>query len=211
MYSVKECFYSLQGEGGNAGRPAVFVRFSGCNLWSGREQDRGTATCRFCDTNIRGTDGTFGGRYTASELAGVADDLWPREAGSMKGRLVVLTGGEPMLQVDSPLVDHLHRMGFTVAVETNGTIPVPPCVDWVTVSPKAGTTLAQTIGSELKLVYPQDGAEPDRFTGLDFDHFYVQPMDGPDLDVNTRAAVRYCLDHPRWRLSLQMHKSLGLR
>lgn len=207
-YSVKEIFHSLQGEGANAGRPAVFTRFSGCNLWNGIEADRPTAVCKFCDTKFLGIDGTHGGRYGAVGIARVVAELWGSPA---RPRFVVLTGGEPMLQVDSPLVDHLHRMGFTVAVETNGTIPVPPCVDWVTVSPKAGTTLAQTIGSELKLVYPQDGAEPDRFTGLDFDHFYVQPMDGPDLDVNTRAAVRYCLDHPRWRLSLQMHKSLGLR
>lgn len=210
-YAVKEIFYTLQGEGANAGRPAVFCRFSGCSLWSGRDADRATAICRFCDTDFVGTDGTHGGRYTAPELAGKADDLWPREAGHMLRRLVVLTGGEPMLQVDGPLVDALHRMGFEVAIETNGTIPVPPSVDWITVSPKAGTPLVQRIGQELKLVYPQDGSGPEMFADLDFARHYLQPMDGPDGDENTRAAVRYCLDHPRWRLSLQTHKILGLR
>lgn len=211
VYAVKEMFYTLQGEGAHAGRPAAFVRFAGCNLWSGREADRAAATCRFCDTQFVGTDGTHGGRYSACDLAGRADDLWPRCVGGMKGRLCVLTGGEPMLQVDGPLIDALHRMGFEVAVETNGTIPCPPSLDWITVSPKAGAPLVQTIGQELKLVYPQDGAEPTDFADLDFARFSLQPMDGPDLAENTRAAVRYCLANPRWRLSQQVHKQLGLR
>lgn len=211
VYAVKELFYSLQGEGANAGRPAVFCRFSGCNLWSGREADRSAAVCRFCDTDFRGTDGTHGGRYTAPALAAKVDDLWPRDVGGREGRLAVLTGGEPMLQVDAPLVNSLHLMGFAVAVETNGTIPVLPAVDWITVSPKAGAPLVQTIGQELKLVYPQEGAEPEAFDGLDFERLYLQPMSGPDLAETTRAAVRYCLEHPRWRLSLQIHKQLGLR
>jgi 7-carboxy-7-deazaguanine synthase len=210
-YAVKEMFYSLQGEGANAGRPAVFVRFAGCNLWSGREPDRATATCRFCDTEFVGTDGDGGGRFDADELAADVSAAWRPILGPPR-RFVVLTGGEPMLQVDPPLIDALHRRGFEVAVETNGTIPVPPSLDWITVSPKAGATLVQRIGQELKLVYPQDGAEPGRFADmLDFAHHFLQPMDGPDLAENTRAAVRYCLEHPRWRLSLQAHKILGLR
>lgn len=211
MHAVKEVFYSLQGEGANAGRPAVFVRFAGCNLWTGRESDRATATCRFCDTDFVGTDGDGGGRFDAAGLAGLAYDLWPRVATGGAKRLAVLTGGEPMLQVDPPLVDALHRRGFEVAVETNGTIAVPPCLDWITVSPKAGAPLVQSTGQEIKLVYPQEGAEPARFEGMDFRHFYLQPMDGPDVGENTRSAVRYCLDRPRWRLSLQIHKQLGLR
>lgn len=213
MYAVKEIFYSLQGEGLNAGRPAVFIRFAGCNLWSGREADRATATCRFCDTDFVGTDGEGGGRFSALELAAEASATW-RPIFGFRRRFAVLTGGEPMLQADRPLVDALHRRGFEVAVETNGTVPIPPAVgfDWITVSPKAGCLpLAQRSGQELKLVFPQEDADPDRFEGLDFFYFYLQPMDGPDVAENTRAVVRYCLEHPRWRLSLQTHKILELR
>lgn len=211
MYRVKEMFYSLQGEGANVGRPAVFCRFSGCNLWSGREEDRASATCRFCDTDFRGTDGDWGGRFTADGLAASVYALWPHAVMGRFRRLVVLTGGEPMLQVDGPMVDALHKFGFEVAIETNGTIPVPPSIDWITVSPKAGAPIVQDAGQELKLVYPQEGAEPEQFIGLEFLHFFLQPMDGPEVEENTRAAVIYCLGNPRWRLSRQTHKQLGLR
>lgn len=210
-YAVKEMFFSLQGEGAHAGRAAVFCRFAGCNLWSGREEDRATAVCRFCDTEFRGTDGLGGGRFDAIELSGRLYGLWPTVVMGRRKRLVILTGGEPMLQVDGPLVDALHRYGFEVAVETNGTHPVPASLDWITVSPKAGAPIVQDYGQELKLVYPQPGAEPERYAGLDFGEFFLQPMDGPDAAENTKAAVRYCLEHPRWRLSLQLHKTLGLR
>ncbi|MBV8686681.1 MAG: 7-carboxy-7-deazaguanine synthase [Alphaproteobacteria bacterium] len=208
-YAIKEIFYSLQGEGRNAGRAAVFCRFAGCNLWSGRERDRATATCTFCDTDFVGTDGTGGGRFAGAEaLAGAIEREW---RGGPGPRLAVLTGGEPLLQADEALVAALHARGFEVAVETNGTLPAPGGIDWICVSPKAGAELAITAGDELKLVYPQAGAEPERFAALAFDHFLLQPMDGPDATRNTAAAVAYCLAHPEWRLSLQTHKTLGIR
>ncbi len=207
-YSVKEIFYTLQGEGRNAGRAAVFCRFAGCNLWSGREADRAAAVCRFCDTDFVGTDGTAGGRFaTAEELAAALAAQWPG-AGE---RLAVLTGGEPLLQVDAALIAALHAQGFEIAVETNGTIAPPAGIDWLCVSPKAGAPLAVTSGDELKLVFPQEGAGPECFETLAFSHFLLQPMDGPDAAANTQAAVAYCLGHPRWRLSLQTHKVLGIR
>jgi len=208
MYSVKEIFLTLQGEGAQTGRPAVFCRFAGCNLWSGREQDRSTAICKFCDTDFVGTDGSRGGRYTADQLADVITDEWG--AGTEK-RFVVLTGGEPLLQIDSKLVDALHARGFEVAVETNGTLEPPRGLDWVCVSPKAGAELRIKSGHELKLVYPQEGVEPEDFAGLSFQNFSLQPMDGPDAAKNTRRAIAYCLCHPQWRLSLQTHKALGIR
>ena len=209
-YAVKELFYTLQGEGANAGRPAVFCRFAGCNLWSGREADRATAVCRFCDTEFVGTDGTGGGKFaTADQLAAAVAAAWP--AGDPAGRpLVVCTGGEPLLQLDQPLIDALHAVGFEIAVETNGTLPRPAGLDWVCVSPKAEAELVLTSGDELKLVYPQKGAPPERYAGLEFREFFLQPMDGPDREANTRAALAYCLAHPRWRLSLQTHKLLGI-
>ncbi|TKW78550.1 MAG: 7-carboxy-7-deazaguanine synthase [Bradyrhizobium icense] len=208
-YAVKEIFLTLQGEGAHAGRAAVFCRFSGCNLWSGREQDRTTATCQFCDTDFVGTDGTLGGRFaTADELAGTISEQW---TGEEANRYVVLTGGEPLLQVDQALIDALHRYGFAVAVETNGTIIPPDGMDWICVSPKAGATLVLKRGHELKLVYPQAGAQPEEFCGLDFERFSLQPMDGPDVAKNTADAIDYCLRHPLWRLSVQTHKTLGIR
>ncbi|QHL90206.1 7-carboxy-7-deazaguanine synthase [Sphingomonas changnyeongensis] len=208
-YAVKELFYTLQGEGRNAGRAAVFCRFAGCNLWSGREADRASAICRFCDTDFVGTDGDGGGRFAdAAALADAVAAAWGGDGGQ---RLVVMTGGEPLLQLDPPLIDALHAHGFEIAVETNGTIAPPPGIDWLCVSPKSTATLAVTSGDELKLVYPQADALPDRFAGLDFRHFLLQPMDGPDVAANTRAAIAYCLDHPRWRLSVQTHKQLGIR
>ncbi|HOA72754.1 MAG TPA: 7-carboxy-7-deazaguanine synthase [Phycisphaerae bacterium] len=222
VYTVKEIFYSLQGEGAQAGRPAVFCRFAGCNLWSGREQDRATAVCRFCDTDFLGTDGPGGGRFeSAEDLAVAVARTWPinRDAASRErvdatgkpGRpFVVCTGGEPLLQLDRPLIDALHAAGFEIAVETNGTLAVPAGIDWVCVSPKGGASLVQQSGDELKLVYPQSGAEPERFEPLAFRHFFLQPMDGPDLQTNTQAALQYCLAHPRWRLSLQLHKILRI-
>jgi 7-carboxy-7-deazaguanine synthase (Cx14CxxC type) len=212
-YAVKEIFYTLQGEGRNAGRAAVFCRFAGCNLWSGREADRAMAACRFCDTDFVGVDGPGGGRFVhAAALAGAVAAAWPRTAaGSAGGRpLVVLTGGEPLLQTDAPLIAALHDAGFEIAVETNGTRAVPPGIDWVCVSPKAGTPLVARAGDELKLVFPQAGAEPALFEALDFDHFLLSPMDGADRGAHTAAAVAYCLQHPRWRLSLQTHKVLGI-
>lgn len=210
MYSVKEIFYTLQGEGANAGRPAVFCRFAGCNLWSGREADRAAAACRFCDTDFVGTDGTGGGRFgDARSLAARVDALWPHAAAS--GRFVVCTGGEPLLQLDAALLQALHERGFQVAIETNGTLPAPAGVDWICVSPKAHAPLALERGDELKLVFPQPGAEPQRYERLEFAHFFLQPMDGPARGRNTADAVAYCLAHPRWRLSLQTHKILGIR
>lgn len=210
-YWVKESFYSLQGEGAQTGRAAVFCRFAGCNLWSGREQDRDRALCRFCDTDFRGTDGEGGGRYRdADELAKHLYTLWSAEADASGRPYVVCTGGEPLLQLDVPLIDALHRRGFEVAVETNGTRPAPPGLDWICVSPKAGATTVLILGDELKLIYPQPGLEPERFAGLDFRHFFLQPMDGPHRVANTRLAVDYCKAHPRWRLSLQTHKWLGI-
>jgi 7-carboxy-7-deazaguanine synthase len=207
-YSVKEIFLTLQGEGGQAGRPAVFCRFAGCNLWSGREQDRAAAVCTFCDTDFVGMDGPGGGRFaTPDALADAVEAAW---TGGPADRLVVLTGGEPLLQLDAPLIGALHARGFALALETNGTLPAPAGVDWICVSPKADAPLAQTRGQELKLVYPQAGVDPARFEGLAFERFLLQPMDGPDREANTRAAIAYCLAHPRWRLSVQTHKYLGI-
>ena len=207
-YAVKEIFLTLQGEGGQAGQAAVFCRFAGCNLWSGREQDRAGAVCSFCDTDFVGMDGVGGGRFeTPQALAGAVEGAW---GAGPEGRLVVCTGGEPLLQLDAPLLDALHGRGFRVAVETNGTIAAPAGVDWICVSPKADAPLAQTSGQELKLVHPQAGVDPARFEGLAFERFFLQPMDGPQLAANTQAAVAYCLAHPRWRLSVQTHKYLGL-
>lgn len=208
-YAVHEIFYSLQGEGAQAGRPAVFCRFAGCNLWTGHETDRETAICRFCDTEFVGTDGGGGGLFEAPDtLADAVASAWQ---GDSAHRFVVCTGGEPLLQLDAPLVAALKARGFTVAVETNGTRSVPEGVDWVCVSPKAGTELTQQSGNELKLVFPQPGAEPHLFESLTFDYWYLQPLDDDHRAEHTEAAVRYCLEHPRWRLSLQRHKFLGLR
>jgi 7-carboxy-7-deazaguanine synthase len=208
-YSVKEMFYTLQGEGTHAGRPAVFLRFSGCNLWSGREQDRATAICQFCDTDFIGTDGEGGGKFAAAlQVADAVATLWPDPT---QGKpYVVCTGGEPLLQLDTPLIDALHAKGFEIAVETNGTIAAPDGIDWICVSPKAGAEFVQKSGHELKLVYPQPLAPPDMFTSLDFKAFFLQAMDGPMARENTAAAVGYCLAHPQWRLSLQTHKMLGI-
>jgi 7-carboxy-7-deazaguanine synthase len=214
-YAVKEIFYTLQGEGANAGRAAVFCRFAGCNLWSGREADRGGATCRFCDTDFLGVDGAGGGKFaSAEELAAAVEAKWPAESegqGANSGqRFVVCTGGEPLLQLDANLIAALHEHGFQIAVETNGTIAAPPALDWICVSPKAGAELVQRSGDELKLVYPQQGAEPAKFDQLAFRHFFLQPMDGPERLANTEQALRYCLANPQWRLSLQTHKILGI-
>ncbi|ATC34196.1 7-carboxy-7-deazaguanine synthase [Caulobacter vibrioides] len=207
-YSVKEIFLTLQGEGGQAGKAAVFCRFSGCNLWSGREQDRAKAVCTFCDTDFVGTDGENGGKFaTAEDLAAAVEAQW---TGGPDDRLVVCTGGEPFLQLDAGAIAALHARGFQIAVETNGTIQAPAGVDWICVSPKADAPVVQTSGQELKLVFPQEKAMPERFADLDFERFYLQPMDGPDRDVNTQLAVAYCLSHPQWRLSVQTHKYLGL-
>lgn len=207
-YAVKEVYYTLQGEGANTGRPAVFLRFAGCNLWTGREKDRQGAVCKFCDTEFVGTDGPGGGSFQeADALAAAVTAAWKGEA-TLK--LVVCTGGEPLLQLDEAAIEALHRARFAVAVETNGTQPVPRGIDWVCVSPKADAPLVVTGGDELKLVYPQEGGAPDRYDDLAFTHFYLQPMDGPDRERNTKLAMEYCLAHPRWRLSLQTHKYLGI-
>jgi 7-carboxy-7-deazaguanine synthase (Cx14CxxC type) len=234
MYSVKEIYYTLQGEGAHTGRAAVFCRFAGCNLWSGREADRASAICQFCDTDFADTNGPGGGKFaSAVDLAAAVMEAWTAGAqgkatadpstgplaksasGSAQddrhlGRFVVCTGGEPLLQMDELLIDALHAYGFEIAVETNGTIAAPPGLDWICVSPKAGAALQQRSGDELKLVYPQPGAEPDVFESLAFRNFFLQPMDGPNREANTEAALKYCLDHPRWRLSLQTHKLLGI-
>jgi 7-carboxy-7-deazaguanine synthase len=215
LYTVKEIFYTLQGEGAHTGRPAVFLRFAGCNLWTGREEDRAQAVCQFCDTDFVGT-GPDGGRFAQpTALADAVEDRWragTRERDSSAAqRFVVCTGGEPLLQLDEPLIDALHARGFTVAIETNGTMEPPPGIDWTCVSPKADARLTLRRGDELKLVFPQAGGEPERFAELDFRHFFLQPMDGPAVTANTREAVAYCLAHPQWRLSLQTHKMLGLR
>ena len=208
-YAVKEIFLTLQGEGAHAGRAAVFCRFSGCNLWSGRDQDRDGAVCKFCDTDFVGTDGTLGGRYAnAGELAAAIAAQWE---GPQDHRYTVLTGGEPLLQVDTALIDALHGHGFTIAIETNGTIAPPPGLDWICVSPKAGSELVVRKGNELKLVYPQPENTPEDFAGLEFERFSLQPMDGPDIAQSTQAAIAYCLRHPQWRLSVQTHKTLGIR
>ena len=210
-YTVKEIFYTLQGEGANAGRPAVFCRFSGCNLWTGRDADRSSAVCTFCDTDFVGV-GPDGGKFaTAEALADAVASRWPWDASEGARPLVVCTGGEPLLQLDEAAVDTLHARGFEVAVETNGTQEAPKGIDWICVSPKSTAPLTLTSGHELKLVYPQVDAPPERFEALDFDHFFLQPMDGPLVDDNTRLAVAFCLAHPRWRLSVQTHKALGIR
>lgn len=209
-YSVKEVFYTLQGEGAQTGRAAVFCRFAGCNLWSGREQDRASAICKFCDTDFADTNGPGGGKFiSADALADAVAEKWPAAvAGGRK--FVVCTGGEPLLQLDALLIVALHVRGIEIAVETNGTIAAPAGLDWICVSPKAGTVLKQTTGDELKVVYPQPGAEPERFATLDFRNFFLQPMDGPQREANTRLALEYCLAHPQWRVSLQTHKLLGI-
>ena len=204
-YNVKEIYYTLQGEGANTGRPAVFLRFAGCNLWTGREEDRATAICQFCDTDFVG-----GTKFTsAAQLAEEVAGQWFGNGTSK--RFVVITGGEPLLQLDDPLVASLHDLGFEIAIETNGTLPAPAGLDWICVSPKSRTTIKQRSGNELKLVYPQVGITPKELERLEFDHFFLQPMDGPEVEKNTELAARYCLDHPRWRLSLQTHKLLGIR
>src|SRR6056297_2688296 len=208
-YSAKEIFYTLQGEGGNVGRAAVFLRFAGCNLWSGLERDRASAVCNFCDTDFVGTDGPGGGKFkSAGALAEAVASHWPKDAEGRK--LVVCTGGEPLLQLDEKAIEATHARGFEIAVETNGTIPAPAGIDWLCVSPKANAELKQTSGDELKLVYPQQLARPEHFADLDFRHFLLQPMDGPDLERNTRLTIEYCLDHPKWRFSLQTHKVIGV-
>ena len=211
-YSVKEIFYTLQGEGYNSGRAAVFCRFSGCNLWSGREQDRQSARCRFCDTDFIDCDGPGGGKYVdADQLADKVAALWLAGAGSSIGEaMVVCTGGEPLLQLDAPLITALHQRGFMIAVETNGTLVAPAGIDWLCVSPKAGCPLVQSSGDELKLVWPQPGMDPVEFEGLDFGHWFLQPMDGERQRNNTAEVVRYCLAHPRWRLGIQAHKVVGI-
>jgi 7-carboxy-7-deazaguanine synthase (Cx14CxxC type) len=208
-YSVKEMYYTLQGEGAQTGRAAVFLRFAGCNLWTGREEDRAKAVCTFCDTDFVGTDGPGGDIFaTAEDLAHAVEAKWPQSARGK--RYVVCTGGEPLLQLDTPLIDALHRLGFEVGVETNGTQAAPDGLDWICVSPKADAGLKLTHGDELKLVYPQADAPPERFADLAFDHFFLQPMDSPQRETNTKAATEYCLAHPQWRLSLQTHKLIGI-
>ena len=208
-YAVKEIFYTLQGEGAQTGRAAVFCRFAGCNLWSGREADRQSAICRFCDTDFADANGPGGGKFaTAEALADAVEEKWA--SGGAGARFVVCTGGEPLLQLDAGVIAALHARGFEIAVETNGTVAAPAGIDWLCISPKAGAELKQTSGDELKLVYPQAGAEPERFAVLEFRHFFLQPMDGPDRARNTEMALRYCLEDPQWRLSLQTHKILGI-
>lgn len=209
-YSVKEIYYTLQGEGARAGRAAVFLRFTGCNLWTGLERDRAKAVCKFCDTDFVGMDGPGGGRFTeADALALAVAAHWPKDLRAQP--YVVCTGGEPLLQLDEALVAALHEQGFEVGIETNGTLLPPANIDWICMSPKADAPLVLTRGHELKLIYPQTGAEPERYADLDFTHFFLQPMDSPERAANTEAATRYCLDHPQWRLSLQTHKLIGIR
>lgn len=209
-YQVKEIYYTLQGEGARTGRAAVFLRFAGCNLWSGLERDRARAVCRFCDTDFVGTDGVGGGKFADAEtLAEAVACKWPK---LQPGRpYVVCTGGEPLLQLDTALATGLHKSGFEIAIETNGTLEPPPGIDWICVSPKADAVLLLRCGNELKLIFPQENAPPERYAGLAFEHFFLQPMDSPEKDANTRAAAEYCLTHPQWRLSLQTHKLIGLR
>ncbi|MBM3275749.1 MAG: 7-carboxy-7-deazaguanine synthase [Candidatus Sericytochromatia bacterium] len=210
-YAVKEIFYTLQGEGANSGRPAVFLRFAGCNLWSGLERDRHTALCKFCDTDFVGTDGSGGGVFTTADaLAEAVSATWSGQIPDDRPPLVVCTGGEPLLQLDDAAVAALHAAGFEVAIETNGTLRAPRTIDWICVSPKAHSDVVQRSGQELKLVFPQSGLDPAAFEDWDFEHHFLQPMDGPDVAENTRQAVAYCLMHPRWRLSLQLHKILGI-
>ena len=222
-YAVKEIYYTLQGEGAQTGRAAVFLRFAGCNLWSGREEDRASATCKFCDTDFVGTDGPGGGKFTTADaLAEAVTSKWPRGEARRASRAmqtmgsiaatpyVVCTGGEPLLQIDTPLIDALHARGFEIGIETNGTLTPPSGIDWICVSPKAGADFVLKRGDELKLVFPQEGAEPERYSNLDFRHFFLQPMDGPERAASTEAATAYCLNHPQWRLSLQTHKLIGI-
>jgi 7-carboxy-7-deazaguanine synthase len=210
-YAVKEIFFTLQGEGANTGRPAVFCRFAGCNLWTGREADRADATCQFCDTDFVGTDGPGGGKFpSADALARAVAEKWPANVSARARKLVVCTGGEPLLQMDAAVVSALHAKDFEIAIETNGTQLPPDDIDWICVSPKVGAPLVLTSGNELKLVYPQPGGEPERFADLDFEQFFLQPMDGPDRERNTELALSYCLSHPQWRLSIQTHKLLGI-
>ncbi|WP_215761609.1 7-carboxy-7-deazaguanine synthase [Acetobacter sp. P1H12_c] len=211
-YMVKEMFLTLQGEGGQAGRPAVFCRFAGCNLWSGREADRAEAICQFCDTDFIGTDGEGGGKFeTAEKLAETIASFWPESGNAMTlPGLVVFTGGEPLLQLDAPLIKAMHARNFSIAVESNGTLTAPEGLDWLCISPKAGAPLEQKSGTELKLVYPQIGLDPATLEELDFQYFWLQPMDGPNQQENTQAAIRYCLAHPKWGLSLQTHKLTGI-
>jgi len=210
-YTVKEIYYTLQGEGYMTGRPAVFLRFSGCNLWSGHERDRASAICQFCDTDFVGMDGEGGGRFkTSTELADAVCAAWPKEGSKRAKPYVVCTGGEPLLQLSSGLIRGLHSRGFEVAVETNGTLIPPKGLDWICVSPKAGAPLLLQKGHEIKLVFPQQNAMPEKFKSMEFEHFFLQPMDGPDLEANTRAALAYCLQHPQWRLSIQTHKVLDI-
>jgi 7-carboxy-7-deazaguanine synthase (Cx14CxxC type) len=212
IYSVKEIFYSLQGEGFHAGRPAVFCRFAGCNLWSGIEEDRNKAVCKFCDTDFVHTNGPGGGKFASAEdLAEKIAQFWPSEKNGLIQPFIVCTGGEPLLQLNVELITAFHKKNFFVAVETNGTILPPPGIDWLCVSPKAGAQLTVVSGQELKLVFPQAGVDPEKFIYLNFQHFFLQPLDGPDLAVNTKLAVEYILAHPKWRLSLQLHKTLGIK
>ena len=206
-YKIKEIYYTIQGEGGQAGSPAIFCRFSGCNLWSGREEDRSKAICNFCDTDFVGTDGPNGGSYEINELVQKIQSLWPDLNRSI---LVVCTGGEPMLQIDEELIQAFHQANFKIAIETNGTIEVPESIDWICVSPKANTEIIQTFGNELKLVFPQKENQPSEFEHLAFDHFYLQPLDGPDTDSNTIACIEYCKANPKWKLSVQLHKYLQI-
>lgn len=210
-YSIKEIFYTIQGEGCNAGRVAVFCRFAGCNLWSGLEKDRSTAVCQFCDTEFVGTDGVGGGKFrSADDLADRVEEIWVKGSGGKDGRFIVCTGGEPLLQVDELLVDALHERGFYIAVETNGTQPAPSGIDWITVSPKSDAAIVLTTGNELKLVYPQELAPPEQFAELDFENFFLQPMDGPAVAENTQMVIKYCHANPHWRVSVQAHKILGI-
>jgi 7-carboxy-7-deazaguanine synthase (Cx14CxxC type) len=206
-YAVKEIFYTLQGEGAQAGRPAIFLRFSGCNLWSGREEDRHKAICQFCDTDFWGTDGHNGGKYTAQELAVFIDDLWPEGAGN---KYVVCTGGEPLLQLDAELIKEIHYYNFEIAVETNGTIDIPKGIDWICMSPKAHTEIVVWKGDEIKIVYPQLGINPNEFSNFDFTHFYIQPMDSESQEENIVQSIIFCKENPQWKLSLQTHKILGI-
>ena len=208
QYKVKEMYYTLQGEGAQAGRPAVFLRFTGCNLWSGREEDRADAICKFCDTDFVGMDGNLGGKYDAEQLATTVLNLWPPHQAH---HYVVCTGGEPLLQLDEALIEALHEKGFEVGIETNGTIQPPKGIDWICMSPKANTEIVLQKGNELKLVVRQEGISPEQFEHWDFDHFFLQPMDGPYLDIFTKWAIGYCLQHPKWRLSVQTHKIIGIR
>jgi len=209
-YQIREIYYTLQGEGARTGRAAVLLRFAGCNLWTGAEKDRSRAVCKFCDTDFVGVDGVNGGRFeTAQDLAAKVTALWP-EAQASKS-YVVCTGGEPLLQLDSPLIDALHARNFEIAIESNGTVEAPSGIDWICISPKADAKVVQRSGDELKLIYPQADAPPERFASWDFEHFFLQPMDSPTREANVRAAAEYCLSHPQWRLSLQMHKLIGLR